>query len=82
MPNKAVDKFILTSQCLVEHCRFGALKEKMIRDCLVVCLVHLALYKRLQMDPNLTLQRAIESARNLELEKRQQGTIGSTVKNC
>ena len=33
------------------------------------------------MDPNLTLQRAIESARNSELVKREQGTIRSIIKS-
>ena len=53
----------------------------MIRDCLVVDLADVTLSKRLQMDTNLKLQRAIESARNSELVKRQQGTIRNTVKS-
>ena len=71
----------LSLHCLVEHYRFGSLKEKMIRNCLVVGHADVTLSKRLQMDPNLTLQRAIESARNSELVKRQQGKIRNTVKS-
>ena len=56
MTNEPVDEFILSLPCLVEHCRFGESKEEMIQD--------VTLSERLQMDPNLTLQRAIESARN------------------
>ena len=70
MPNEPVDEFILSLLCLVEHCRFGALKKK-IRDRLVVGLADVTLSEQLQMDPNLTLQRVIESARNSELVKRQ-----------
>ena len=32
LPNEPVEDFILALHCLVEHCNFGALKEKMIRD--------------------------------------------------
>ena len=39
----------------------------LIRDRLVMDLADVALSKRLPMDPNLTLQRAIESARNSQL---------------
>ena len=41
----------------------------LIRDRLVMDLADVALSKRLPMDPNLTLQRAIESARNSQLVK-------------
>ena len=47
----------------------------MIRDRLVVGLADVALSECLQMDPDLTLQRAVEKARNSELVKKQQGTI-------
>ena len=53
----------------------------MIRDRLIVGLAGMTLSEQLQMDPNLTLQRAIASARNSELVKRQQGTIRSAVKS-
>ena len=39
MPNEPVDEFILSWHCLVEHCRFEALKEKMIRNRSVMSLV-------------------------------------------
>ena len=42
-------------------------KEEMILNRLVVGLMDVALSERLQMDPNLTLQKTIGSARNLEL---------------
>ena len=81
MPNESVDDFILSLHCLVQHCRFGALKEEIIRDRLVMALADVSLFERLQMAPNLTLQRAIESARNSEVVKRQRGTIRNTAKS-
>ena len=80
LPNEPAD-FILALHCLVEHCNFRALKEEMIRDRLVVGLADVALSERLQMDPDLTLQRAVEKARNSELVKKQQGTIRNADKN-
>ena len=47
MPNELVDEFILPLHCLVEHCRFVALKEEMVRDCLVVGLADVTLSERL-----------------------------------
>ena len=44
-------------------------------------LADMTLSEQLQMDPNLTLQRAIASAKNSELVKRQQSTIRSAVKS-
>ena len=75
MPNEPVDEFILSLPYMVEHCRFGGLKEEIIRDHLFVNLADVALSERLKMDPNLTLQRAVESARDSDLVKRQQGII-------
>jgi len=81
LPNEPVDEFILALNCLVEHCNFGALKEEMIHDRLVVGLANLVLTERLQLDPELTLQKAIERARNSELVKKQQGTIRGAKKS-
>ena len=43
MPNKPVNDFILSLHCLVEHFRFGSLKEEMLRDRLAVGLADVVL---------------------------------------
>ena len=45
MPNEPVDELILSLHCLVKHCRFGALKKKVIKDCLVAGLADVALFE-------------------------------------
>ena len=45
-------EFILSLRCFVEHCRFGALKQEMKRNRLVVGLADVTLFARLQIDPN------------------------------
>ena len=51
---ESVDSFITALHGLAEHCKFGVLREEMIRDRIVVGLKDLALSEKLQMDPDLT----------------------------
>ena len=43
---------------LAESCEFGALKDKLIRDRIVIGIRDKVLSKRMQVDPNLTLDKA------------------------
>ncbi|KAK7925007.1 hypothetical protein WMY93_007317 [Mugilogobius chulae] len=45
--------------CLAEHCGYGPLHDEMVRDRLVVGLRDKRLSEQLQMDPELTLDRAV-----------------------
>ena len=71
-PSEPVDVFITDLYCLSEHCEFGALREELIRDRIVVGLQDVNLSKKLQMDSGLTLQSATNKARQNESVKRQQ----------
>ena len=51
-----VENFITDLHCLAKHCKFGALKDQLIRDRIVVGLKNKKLSKKLQLDPNLTLK--------------------------
>lgn len=57
--------------CLAEHCRYGALYDEMVRDRLVVGLRDKHLSEQLQMDLELTLEKAINKARQSERVKQQ-----------
>ncbi len=59
----------------MEDCEYGAFKNQMVRDRLVVGLRDLALSQRLQMDPNLTLEKAKMLSRQREAVKEQQGLL-------
>ena len=76
-PSQPVDTFITDLYCLSEHCEFGALREELIRECIVVGLQDVKLSEKLQMDSSLTLQTAINKARQNELVKKQQEILRS-----
>ena len=60
------DSFITDLYCLAEHCGYGTLHDELIRDTLVVGLLHAPLSEKLQMDAELTLEKAITAVRQSE----------------
>ena len=73
--------FIMELYVLAEHCQFGALKEELIRDRIVVGLRKKRLSEKVQPDPNLTLEKAINLVRQSESVKKQQSVLHSTKKS-
>ncbi|RVE73710.1 hypothetical protein OJAV_G00033850 [Oryzias javanicus] len=69
---ETVDSFHTALQCLAEHCGYGALHSEMVRDRFVVGLKDKRLSEQLQMDPELTLEKAVNRARQSEQVKKQQ----------
>ena len=65
-----VDSFITDLYGLAEHCQFGLLHDEMIRDRIVVGLA-----EKLQLDADLTLEKAINSVRQSESVKSQQSIV-------
>ena len=65
-PDEPVDSFITALYCLVEFCEYGSLRDEMIRDRLVVGLQNAKLSERLQMDATLSLEKAVNMARQSE----------------
>ena len=72
---ESVDSFITSLYCLAEHCGYGALHNEMIRDRIVVGLQDAALSEKLQMDKDLTLDKAVASAQQREAVKKQQAVV-------
>ena len=72
---ESVDTFITALHNLAEHCRYGKLREEMIQDRIVVGLLDTALSEKLQMDPDLTLEKAMTSARQREMVRKQQPVL-------
>ena len=56
---KSVDDFITDLHCLARYCNYGNLHEEMIRDRIVV---DSKLSQKMQLEPDLTLGKAIELA--------------------
>ena len=63
---ESVDSFITDLHCLVEHCGYGELQKEMVQDRIVVGLLDATLSIKLQMDPELTLDKATAAARQSE----------------
>ena len=58
-----MESFITAVHTLAEHCQFGALREELIRDRIVVGILKLSYRESLQLDAELTLAKAITKVR-------------------
>ena len=65
-PGEPVEIFIQDLYKLVEDCKYGALKEELIRDNIVTGVLSDSLSDRLQSRPNLTLADAVQMCRQAE----------------
>ena len=73
--DEPVENFITDLYRLAEFC--GSLKDEMIRDRLFVGLKNDKLCEKLQMNSGLTLEQAVQQARQSENVRKQQGVIRS-----
>ena len=62
LEGECVDTFMTALHKLAENCKFGNLHDEMIRDRIVVGLRDHRLSEKLQLDAELTLEKAITSA--------------------
>lgn len=67
-----VDAFITALYSLAEHCGYGALHDEMIRDWIVMGICNAQLAEKLQLDPDLTLEKAVTQVCQSEAIKLQQ----------
>jgi len=72
MEGESAEKYITCLYSLVETCEYGTLKEEMLRDRLVVGIRDLAMSQKLQMDAELTLEKAKKAIRQKEAVHEQQ----------
>ena len=72
---KSVESFITDLYVLSETCNYGGLTNEMIRDRMVVGIQDNSMAECLQIDPELTLDKAISIARQGEMLKKQQPTV-------
>ncbi|UYV76606.1 hypothetical protein LAZ67_14001435, partial [Cordylochernes scorpioides] len=76
-----VEEFITNLYVLAETCSYGILKEEMIRDRLVVGVKNFNLSEKLQLESELTLEKAIQIVRQSESVKNQQKEIRQDTEN-
>ena len=78
-----VDSFITLLYRLAEHCNYHDLHDAMIQDRIVVGLRDSNLSEWLQIDPELSLDKAITMTRWTEAVREQQGVVrGETDNTC
>ena len=67
---ETTNSFITAAHKLAEHCRFGALREELTRDQIVVGIRNISLSEKLQLDSQLPLSKAVNKVRQSEIVKR------------
>ena len=72
---KSVEDFIYHVNALADHCGYGQLREEMVRDRIVVGIRDAKLSQKLQMDAELTLEKATQLVRESKTIKLQQATL-------
>ena len=63
---ESVEQYISAMYKLMESCEYRELKDEMLRDRIVIGIRDSSLYERLQMDANLTLDKAKRAVRQKE----------------
>ena len=80
LPGESAEQYIMQLYRLAETCNYGDLEAEMIHDRLVVGIRNGQLSERLQLDPDLTLEKAKKVIRQQEAVHQQQETLkGSSV---
>ncbi|KAL6455308.1 hypothetical protein MHYP_G00362590 [Metynnis hypsauchen] len=77
---ESVDSFVTALYALAEHCNYGVLHDELIRDRLVVGLLDKGLSERMQLDAELTLEKAVRMARQSEEVKKQQASLRGDIR--
>ena len=76
-----VNDFIMDLYRLAERCSYGTLHDELIHDRIVVGLRSAALSEKLQRDADLTLEKAVQMAREDETIKKQQTLLRSNFQD-
>jgi hypothetical protein len=74
-----VENFVTSLYTLSEHCGYNDLCEEMIRDRIVIGIIDANLSVKMQLDPDLTLKKATDMARQSESVRKQQSLVRSDL---
>ena len=66
MEDESTEQYLLVLHALARNCEYGQLRDELIRDRIVIRILDKALSKRLQIDPELTLEKAARMVRQSE----------------
>ncbi|KAL1442198.1 hypothetical protein MTO96_007876, partial [Rhipicephalus appendiculatus] len=76
---ESAEDFVTALHTLSKDSGFGALREEFVRDRLVVGIKDKQLSARLQLDADLTLQKALDSVHQIETVRQQQAELHQEV---
>ena len=79
--NKSAEQFITSLYNLAEDCAYDELKDQMIWDRIVVGIRDRALSEKLQIDPDLTLEKAKTQVRQREVVHEQSQILKHTAED-
>ena len=79
LDGESFEQYITAVYHLADTCNFGNLKEDLIRDRLVVGIRDQALSQQLQMDPELTLDKAKKRIRQKEAVQQQSDILKGKI---
>ena len=72
---ESVDEFFTNLYAIAKYCEYGGLHDELIRDRIVVSICDAQLSEKMQMEPELTLARAVTLAQQSKCVKTQQPTV-------
>ncbi|XP_026825789.1 uncharacterized protein K02A2.6-like [Ooceraea biroi] len=72
---ETVDSFVTALHSLAETCEYGVLRNDLIRDRIVIGIRDTRASKRLQLINDLTLEKALEIARQAEIQAKEGKTL-------
>ena len=72
---ETAEQYIAVLYSLASNCDYGQMQDQMIRDRLVVGIRDTALSERLQLDCDLTLEKATKAIRQKEAVHEQQSVL-------
>lgn len=75
---ESAESFITAVHKLAEHCKFGVLREELIRDRIVVGIRDAKLSEKMQLNDKLDLKTAVTQVKQHEEVKKQQAVLRST----
>ena len=76
--SETADQFITDLQILSKDCEFGLLKDELIKDRIVCGVASQEVRERLLQESDLTLKKATELLKSIELSKEQTSQINDT----